>query len=502
MTLLLLFLAVIGFAVCALLIPPIQKWSRSASNHSERSFHHTHKAPVSRFGGVALTAAFVVISIVTLFLSDRLFRGPITIVLGCLAMFALGLADDFRPLGAKVKLIAQLATAVAIYFAGLQIEVLNNPLTGKPIALGIWSLPLTVFWIVALTNLINLIDGIDGLAGGISLMLMCLLAYTGLAHGGYSFATCMSVGMAAALVAFLCYNFPPASIYMGDGGAYFLGCFIALITISTSHKGTVAAGLIAPLVALALPIIDVSLAILRRGLSGLPIFRPDRKHIHHRLLQSGFSRRRAVLILYGVSLVCVATAFAIFWSQGKLVPILFGLACLLVLCGSPVISFARNFWQVRKLLGNSLQLRRESRYALAMMAWLEMEAERRDTLQELWTSYLFFTRKMGFFHVRLILSEGTDFVWRSSSPPASTGEWHRVRQEMSFANIRAIEFSASTSAMPAETFRHLSELAAEAWMKAAQCWKAASGHPIVFTPAIPQVTPLLDPGRVMVANAA
>jgi UDP-GlcNAc:undecaprenyl-phosphate GlcNAc-1-phosphate transferase len=492
----------IGFAVCALLIPPIQRWSRSLSTNSDRSFHHTHKAPVSRFGGIALAAAFAVIAVLATTLCGETARTPIIVVIGCLAMFALGLADDLRPLGAKIKLIAQVATAIAIYFAGLQIEVLNNPLSGKPIALGLWSLPVTVFWIVALTNLINLIDGMDGLAGGISLMLMCLLAYTGLAHGSYSFATCMSIGMAAALIAFLCYNFPPATIYMGDGGAYFLGAFIALVTISTSHKGTIAAGLIAPLVALGLPIIDVSLAILRRGFSGLPIFRPDRKHIHHRLIQSGFSRRRAVLILYGISLMCVAAAFGIFWLQGKLVPILFGVACLVVLCAAPIVSFAQNFWQVRRVLGTSLQLRRESRYALAMMAWLEIEAERCDTLQELWTSYLFFTRKMGFFHLRLVLEAGTDFVWRSLVAAESDAEWHRVRQDLAFANIRAIEFSARTSAMSAETFQHLAELAAEAWMKAAQRWKAARGHNVIFTPALPQIAPILDPGHVMVANAA
>ena len=497
----------VGFGVCWGLIPLIRRTAAARSTEPDsHSFHHTHKGHVPRFGGIALASAFMGVTLMaSFFATSGKLQTDVIVAVSCLAMFALGLRDDVRPLGAKIKLLAQFGIATGAYFCGLQIEVLNNPLTGKAMELGVWSLPVTVFWIVALTNLINLIDGMDGLAGGICLMLMCLLAYAGLGQtdgSGYSFATLLSVGMAAALIGFLCFNFPPAKIYMGDGGAYFLGCLIAVLTISTSHKGTVAAGLIAPLFALALPIADVVLAIVRRGLSGLPIFRPDRKHIHHRLLQSGLSRRRAVLTLYAISMLCVLMAFAVFWTQGKLVPILFGLMSLVVFSAARLLGFFRNFWEVRKILGSSFQLRRESRYALAMMAWLEMEAERCDALQELWTSYLFFTRKLGFAHVRLVLSHGTDFVWKSHGSGAEKPEWHRASHEIALANIRAIEFSAAATSMSAETFQHLAELAAEAWIKAAHRWKEASGEAITFEPAIPQVAPVLAPGRVLVANAA
>jgi UDP-GlcNAc:undecaprenyl-phosphate GlcNAc-1-phosphate transferase len=497
----------IGFSVCWALIPLIRRIATPRPGEQEsHSFHHTHKGHVPRFGGVALACAFLGVALLaSFFATSAKFQTDIVVVLSCLAMFALGVRDDVRPLGAKIKLLAQLGIATGIYLCGLQIEVLNNPFTGKAMVLGVWALPVTVFWVVALTNLINLIDGMDGLAGGICLMLMCLLAYAGLGQTdgtGYSFATLLSAGMAAALIGFLCFNFPPARIYMGDGGAYFLGCLIAVLTISTSHKGTVAAGLIAPLFALALPIADVTFAILRRGLSGLPIFRPDRKHIHHRLIQSGLSRRRAVLTLYAISMLCVLMAFAVFWTQGKLVPILFGVMSLVVFSAARLMGFFRNFWEVRKILGSSFQLRRESRYALAMMAWLEMEAERCEALQELWTSYLFFTRKLGFAHVRLVLNHGTDFVWKSHSAGPDKPDWHRARHDIALANIRAIEFSAAAASMSKETFQHLAELAAEAWIKAAHRWKEASGESISFEPAIPQVAPVLAPGRVLVANAA
>src|SRR5206468_9154000 len=133
----------------------------------------------------------------------------------------------------------------------------------------------------------------DGLAGGIALMMMGLLTFVRLDADPTLPIVC-GAGMFGALLGFLRYNFPPAKIYMGDGGAYFLGFLIAILTLVHSQKGTIVAALIAPIFALALPIVDVSLAIIRRGLKGLPIFRPDKKHIHHRLLEVGFSRTRTV----------------------------------------------------------------------------------------------------------------------------------------------------------------------------------------------------------------
>src|ERR1035437_706114 len=179
-----------------------------------------------------------------------------------------------------------------------------------------------------MTKLINLIDGVDGLAGGICLLLMTLLAYVG--YQGGTFALLAS-GMAGALLGFLAFNFPPARIYLGDGGAYFLGFQIGLFSILSSHKGTVFAALTAPLFVLALPILDTALAILRRGLRGLPIFRPDRQHIHHHLLGMGLSRRKVELYLYAVTLIFLAMGFAAFWSRGHLVPVLLGLATLILL---------------------------------------------------------------------------------------------------------------------------------------------------------------------------
>lgn len=494
---------IVGLTVSWSLIPLIQKLAAQRTEApTDRSFHHTHTTPIPRFGGVAMAAAFVVLVLVIGALNGftSVFRpAHLGMVIGSLAMFALGLRDDFKPLGAKFKLLAQVLVALIVYYCGVQIAQFKNPFTGEVYHLGVWSVIPTVFWLVALTNLINLIDGIDGLAGGIALMLMCLLACFGFSSD--PFAMGLTVGMAGAIVGFLRFNFPPARIYMGDGGAYFLGFLIAALTITSSRKGTVAAALIAPIFALALPIADVMLAILRRGLKGLPIFRPDRKHIHHKLVEFGFSRRGAVLVLYGLSLVFLLLAFVVFWSRGQLAPILFGAMFLIFFVSARLFGFVKDWNAVGKELGVSFGLRKETRYALALCQWLEMEAERCETLQELWTTYLFITRKLGLSQVKLLLDSGRT-VSREQLIHRQATDYHRNRHEMPLANIKAIEFGSESSAMSPHLFEHLTELAAEGWMKAVKRWQAVNQVPVVFEPAMPSETTFISRGRALIANVA
>lgn len=500
-----------GFLVAWSLVPLIQRWSaRRAGAGGGRSFHHTHEIPISRFGGIAIAAGFcvaILVAVAVLFQSGAYRSVNWSIIAGALAAFALGLRDDFKPVGAKVKLVVQIVIASLVYFGGVQILHIRNPVTGIEYDLGAWGFVATVFWLVALTNLINLIDGIDGLAGGIALMLMSLLAYFGFAADPFSLL--VAVGTAGAILGFLCFNFPPAKIYMGDGGAYFLGFLIGALTIVNSHKGTVAAALIAPIFALALPIADVMFAILRRALKGLPIFRPDRKHIHHRLVDFGFSRRGAVLALYAVSLACLLLAFVVFWSRGQLAPILVGAMFLIFFVSARLFGFVKDWYAVGKELGVSFRLRRETRYALAALQWLELEAERCDTLQELWTSYLFVTRKLGLARVKLHLENGRT-VSREQLPAAGvshsattqTSILRRHRHEMQLANIKAIEFASEEESMSPQQFEHLTELAAEGWMKAVQRWQAVNQLPIVFEPAVPSETAFFSRGRALIANVA
>jgi UDP-GlcNAc:undecaprenyl-phosphate GlcNAc-1-phosphate transferase len=469
---------VAGFLTCWLSIPLILRWTaHSCGAKRLRDFHHGPTMPVGRLGGLALATAFVMIAGTLPFITPlsaedaHMLR---VVVLSSVAMFGLGLWDDFRPLGARLKFIAQIVIASAVYFGGIKIEILKNPWTGIEQGLGLLGFFVTILWLVTLTNLINLVDGIDGLAGGICLMLMCLLANLGM--GGHSdFSMLLSLGMAGALIGFLKFNYPPARIYMGDGGAYFLGFLIGTLSIVNSNKGTVVAALIAPAFALALPITDVSLAVLRRGLRGLPLFRPDRKHIHHHLLTLGFSHKRAVLILYSVSSLCLFLAFEICWLQGRWMPLFSGLLFLILVIAGHVSGFAKDWFSIGGQLSKSLALRKETRHALAMSSWLEMDVERYHSVDELWEDYQLVVKKMGFSRVKLVFPNGIH-TWEAEDFE-STAHLQKVSHEVS--GDSALEFAADQHVLPDVTFKLFAELAAETWHKASCRWRKLNPESII-----------------------
>ncbi len=473
----------LGLAVTWPLVPIIIRRSQAAAVARGNSFHQTHTVPVPRFGGLALAIAFALVVLAAHLVldipGDRL-NANLGLVLTALAMFALGFADDIRPLGARKKLLGQILIAIVAALWVSRIQVFMHPLTGQTLELGAWGLVITVFWLVAFTNLINLIDGIDGLAVGISLMLMALLAYVGSGLGP-NLPVCCAAGMVGALLALLRFNFPPAKIYLGDGGAYFLGFLIGILSMRQSQKGTVVAALVAPLFALALPILDVTLAILRRGFKGVPIFRADRKHLHHRLMDEGFSRRGTVLILYGFSVICLLMAFGVFWSKGRWVPIAFGFLCLLLLLAASRLNFARQWFAVWRVVGDSIEVRKEAQYALALGQWFELEAERSATAEALWLEYEFLVRKVGFAAVHLE-TDGWRQTWASGAagPPP---EVVKRRVALHHNTQQALEFAVDPARMSVRMFDQLTDLAAEAWMRGVNRWESVHARALEFQPA-------------------
>lgn len=472
----------VGGLVTALVVLPIliRRTAESSGGRATAVFHHTHQTPVSRLGGLAFAIAFVLVSIlVIVFFPEDAERTLVryVLVVTSLMMFILGLWDDLKPLGAKKKLIGQLLIASMVCAYDIRIETVTNPFGGNAFDLGWLSWPVTMIWLVGLTNMINLIDGIDGLAAGVSLMLMGLLIYVGVS-GGLTLPLMVAAGMAGALIGFLRYNFPPAKIYMGDSGAYFLGFLIAMLTLLNSHKGTVMAALVAPLFALALPILDISLAIMRRGLRGLPIFRPDRGHLHHKLVEIGFSRTRAVLVLYGLSSVFLLIAFAVFWSQGRWVPILLGLGCLILLMTARSFSFSRKWLSVGRAFETSIQLRKDSQYALIVSRWLELESERVLSVEELWDDLVFMSSRMGFTRVTLELEDGRR-EWISPRNATVVKPMSRTH-ELGGSVGKSIEFCGDEDTMSDVLFGHVCELCAEAWHNAAVRWQAVNRMPVRF----------------------
>jgi UDP-GlcNAc:undecaprenyl-phosphate GlcNAc-1-phosphate transferase len=485
-------------AVVFFLIPlTLTAVSRGRLAQRGRELHHTHDAPVPRLGGLALAAAFLVIEVVITFCYPDQQQAPrdrLVILLSSLAMFGLGFWDDLRPLGAKRKLLGQLVIAAVVCAYGIGIQTFKIPFTGKIFDLSGWGVLITLMWLVGMTNLINLVDGVDGLAGGICLMLMALLAYQ-----GNSSLQLLAAGMAGALLAFLWFNFPPARIYLGDGGAYFLGFQLGLFSIASSQKGTLVAALVAPLFVLALPIVDVSLAILRRGLRGLPIFRPDKRHLHHHLINMGLSRREVVLSIYAVTLVFLLMGFAAFWSRGQLVPVLLGLAGLVLLLCAGKLSFSREWFAVGRVLGNSLGMRQEVQYALCLTRWLELEGNRRASLENLWLDFVFVAQRLGFTSVKLTLADG----FRSWELPNVPAAYQFSRQELLSGHCGILELAAPSTQTVAlnpnassatledgdtscpcladrRLFQIMAELMAEGWLNATKRWDKSASKPLRF----------------------
>ena len=392
-----------------------------------------------------------------------------TVVGTSLAMFALGFWDDLRGLGAKRKFLGQIAIACLAWGVSPEhLEVVKNPVTGVTHSLGAWGLIPTVFWLVAMTNLINLIDGIDGLAAGISLMLMALLTYVGWCYHQPFYVVC-AIGMCGALLGFLRHNFPPAKIYMGDGGAYFLGYLIGILSLTHSQKGTVAAALIAPLFALALPIIDVGLAIVRRAMQGLPVFRADRRHIHHRLQEKGFSRMRTVLILYAISLAGLGLAFGVVLLRRQLLPLLLGVLGLFAVLALRFALSHRSWLALGLLWSRSPEMRKETQYALALNQWLALEAERSESLDLLWDDFTFMVRKLGFQSARLS-SPDLERSWERPGAPPAADQLLRACHSMGGPQGASLELTAAEDRVHPEVFKVSSELAAEAWHKASSGW--------------------------------
>ncbi len=296
------------------------------------SSRKVHQQPIPRLGGIAIVGAFYVPLIGLLFTDagvGRLFyadaRQAVGLLAGGAAIAAVGIYDDVKGAGAKLKFAVQFAVAGFVYWLGFRIDVLANPF-GDAIALGWLGLPFTMLWIAGVINAINLIDGLDGLAGGVALVSVVTTFVAAVLHGEPLMAL-SAAALAGAVLGVLRYNFTPASIFMGDTGSMFLGFVLATTSIESHHKSSTAVAIIVPVIALGLPIADTLLAVARRAVRGLPLFRADRDHIHHRLLARGLSHRQTVLVLYAVSVGFGVAALALASASGiETALVLFGIA--------------------------------------------------------------------------------------------------------------------------------------------------------------------------------
>lgn len=396
-----------------------------------------HERPVSRLGGVPIFVALMLGIAFAGWLGSGAFAGWLPLLACNALMFTVGLADDLKPLGARVKLVGQVGAALILYAFGLSIDVLSNPFGQGGLELGWWSLPLTLLWLVAIPNIINLIDGMDGLAGGFGLFLSLTLAFVGYVSG-FQDVMIVSVIMAGALSGFLFFNFPPARIFLGDGGAYLIGFFVASVSLKCSNKGSVIAALLVIVIALGVPILDTSFAILRRFIRGVPIFRADAEHIHHRLILLGYSKGRALAVMYSVCVVLSLVGISILLTKGVALPVAGAVLFLLTIGAARYLGYVRSWSNLRQQINLAMERRRRLEHTRAHARALEFDIEKCENLEEFgevlkhrlkWAGFLPTEADNG-AAVSAVLSSG---VVCSLFRPASLheeGEWARRVDEM------------------------------------------------------------------------
>ena len=295
-----LIVFIVAAVLSFLITPPVIRFA------SRRGIVGPHldnaKTPrsVPLLGGIAIFVAFSVSTTLAFLLSRGKLLGEydthfIGLMLGSLIILCLGIYDDIRGIKAPVKLLFQTLAAVILILCGYNLEIITNPFGGQ-IELGLWGVPITILWIVGLTNAINLIDGLDGLACGVAGIAGLTLFFCNL--DGQPFMPIIVIGLVGSCLGFLRYNFSPARIFLGDTGSLLLGFILAAVSIQSSFKTTAGIALILPLIVLLLPISDTLIAFLRRIMKGQNPLRGDRRHLHHRLLLLGYSQKQVVRMFY------------------------------------------------------------------------------------------------------------------------------------------------------------------------------------------------------------
>ena len=286
-----------------------------------------HKVPIPRMGGLAIFLGFIISVLLFVEVDDQM-KG---ILLGSVIIVVMGIIDDITPLRASLKFVIQILAALIPVYYGVQITCISNPnlFSDNPYwNFGWLSIPITVIWIVGLTNAVNLIDGLDGLAIGVS----SISALTMLAIAILVAEPQVAVIMAAlvgACIGFMPYNMNPAKIFMGDTGSTFLGYILACITIQGLFKFYAVISFVVPFLILGLPIFDTMFAIIRRISHGQNPMAPDRSHVHHRLIDMGLNQKQAVAVLYVISAILGLSA-VVLATSGEIKAILCLMALIIV----------------------------------------------------------------------------------------------------------------------------------------------------------------------------
>lgn len=294
------------------------------------SARHLHAAPTPRMGGLAIFLGFFFSVLLLAPLSSK----NISMLVGAVIIVLLGILDDIYDIPALQKLTVQFVAAAVAVVGGNQINFFSRltALDGGHWQLGVLSIPVTLLWIVLITNAVNLIDGLDGLAAGVSTISCAALVIVALVYSNPGVAIITSA-LAGGCIGFLPYNRTPAKIFMGDTGSTFLGYVMAIASIQGLFKFYAIISFVIPFFMLGVPIFDTCFAVIRRLRNGESPFKADREHVHYRLMDMGFSKKQTVAMLYGISAILGLTAVvtaASGLSRGLILLVAMGLAALVM----------------------------------------------------------------------------------------------------------------------------------------------------------------------------
>ena len=336
-----------AFAVAAVLsyffTPPVKNFAHKVGAIDvPKDARRMHKKPIPRLGGLAIYGGFLC----SILIFGQLDETMLCVLLGAAIIVALGIFDDVLALGAKLKFVVQIvAAAIPVCIGDLQIGLFTNlnPLSDTPfVHLGILAVPVTIIWIVGITNAVNLIDGLDGLAVGVSSIAAITMLAVALLTGNMPIAITMAA-LAGACIGFMPYNLNPAKIFMGDTGSTFLGYMLATVSIMGLFKFYAVISFAVPFLILGLPIFDTANAIIRRVAAGRSPMSPDRGHVHHKLIDMGFNQKQAVAILYAISATLGLTA-VVLTSSGEVKAIVLLLSVLAAILVGAGIVYGAEHW--------------------------------------------------------------------------------------------------------------------------------------------------------------
>lgn len=351
---LLLATAIMAFVVAVCMTPLIRKLASRLNVYAKPNHRTIHKQVVPLLGGISIFAAYLFsFSLLIAFAPsslDALIEESIVFIGAGFLILLLGIYDDIKGANSTQKLTTQIIAATLVIISGYKVSAVILPIGGI-ISLGIFSVPVTLLWIVGITNAINLIDGLDGLAAGISMGAALIMLAVSLYFGNIASAFPAAI-LASSLAAFLLFNFNPAKIFLGDSGSLFIGFMLGCFSINGTFRESSAVAMLIPMIVLGIPITDTILAVIRRLRKGVHPFHADREHIHHRLLNLGLSHRKVVLLIYAISLSWGLIAMLIFISSSP-----FMLVFLIPIAGTILYGLRRlGFTQYFKLGHKPLEI--------------------------------------------------------------------------------------------------------------------------------------------------